>query len=347
MSTEPGEPHRRRQRYKGSHPRAYGEKYKELSPELYPGDIEKILARGATPAGSHRSICVAEVLEVLSPKPGEIAVDATLGYGGHAAEILRAIQPGGRLYGLDQDPVEIVKTEARLRAEGFTADSFQVWRMNFSELPSLIASEKLGGADMILADLGVSSMQIDNPGRGFTFKHEGPLDMRMDPDRGRSAAELLLTMGESRLRDIIADYSDESEAPVIARVLTQRRGTILTTKDLTAAIRDALQSRMNGEDETRKIIRRVFQALRIEVNGELVALERLLAALPDCLARGGRVALLCFHSGEGNRIEASFAKGLEDGTFAKVATEPIKAGAAERYDNPRSSSARLWWAVRA
>ena len=262
-------------------------------------------------------------------------------------EILRAIQPGGRLFGLDQDPIEIAKTGARLRAEGFSEDSLAMRRMNFADLPELLVTEGIGGVDMILADLGVSSMQIDNPDRGFTFKHEGPLDMRMDPERGRSAAALLVAISERELRELIADYSDESEAPVIARVLTQRRGTISTTRELAQAVRDALQSRMNSEAETRKIIRRVFQALRIEVNGELVALERLLAAVPACLNPRGRLAILCFHSGEGRRIEGSLREGLAAGTYSSIAEEPLKANAEERFNNPRSASARLWWAVRA
>jgi 16S rRNA (cytosine1402-N4)-methyltransferase len=199
---------------------------------------------------------------------------------------------------------------------------------------------------MILADLGVSSMQIDNPDRGFTFKWDGPLDMRMDPGKGQSASELLLTIPEARLRSIIQDYSDESEAPVIARVLTQRRGTITSTKALSLAIRDALRSRLNPEDEIKKTIRRTFQALRIEVNGEFIALEKLLAALPACLKPGGRVALLCFHSGEEGRIEDAFRLGLAQGLYASISDTGIRPGPEERYQNPRSSSARLWWAIR-
>ena len=339
-------PHRRRERYKGTHPRKFAEKYKELNPEQYPEDIQKIMARGATPAGSHRSICLTEVLGVLAPKPGEIAIDATLGHGGHALEILRALQPGGRLYGLDRDPLEIQKTEQRLRSEGFAADSFIPVQMNFAQISELAARENPEGVDIILADLGISSMQIDNPERGFSFKHDGPLDMRMDPDNGQSAADLLLELPEARLRQIIADNSDEDEAPVIARVITQRRGTIRSTRDLAQAVRDATAARMNPEEETRKIIRRTFQALRIEVNGEFHSLDRLLASLPDCLKSGGRVALLCFHSGEGDRIERSFQEGLEERIYSSIAEEPIRPSAEEKRDNPRSSSARLHWAIR-
>ena len=200
---------------------------------------------------------------------------------------------------------------------------------------------------MILADLGLSSMQIDNPARGFTFKRDGALDMRMDPDHGQSAAELLLSISEARLRDLLIENADEEEAPVIARVLTQRRGTILTTFALCTAVRDALQGRLNTEAENRKAIRRTFQALRIEVNGEFRALDRLLSALPSCLNPGGRVVLLCFHSGEGRRIEASLKDIQGRGLYSSVAPEAIRPTPAECYRNPRASSARLWWAIKA
>lgn len=347
MDEESIEPHKRRKRYKGTHPRKFSEKYKELNSELYPEDIEKVLARGDTPAGSHRSICVREVLEVLRPKPGQIAIDATLGHGGHALEILRAIQPGGRLYGLDRDPIEILKTSERLRAMGFEEGSFIAKRMNFAEIGDLLVQESLPGVDMILADLGVSSMQIDNPDRGFTFKHDGPLDMRMDPDRGQSAAEFLLVVSEAKLRNLIEEYADEPEASVIARVLTQRKGTVSGTMALAQAVRDALESRLNTEEETQKSIRRTFQALRIAVNDELGALEKLLSAIPLGLNGGGRVALLCFHSGEEGRVEAAFRSGLESGVYSSVSENAIRPSAEERYSNPRSTSARLRWAVRA
>lgn len=346
MPSESNESHKRRPHYKGTHPHSFAEKYKELDPERYPEDVEKVLARGDTPAGSHRSICIKEVLEALSPRPGEVAVDATLGHGGHSLEILKAIQPGGRLYGLDRDPLEIAKTEARFREEGFAESVFIARRMNFADLPDLLSSEGLPGVDMILADLGVSSMQIDNPDRGFTFKRDGPLDMRMDPTSGQSAADLLLAITEARLRQIIEEYSDEPEGKVIARVLTQRRGTVGTTTALADAVRDALASRLNTEEETRKSIRRTFQALRIEVNGEFSALSAFLSAIPICLKPNGRAAILCFHSGEEGRVEASFRAGLANGLYSSISEGGIRPGPEERYQNPRSSSARLWWAVK-
>lgn len=350
--SDPAGPHRRRPRYKGTHPRAFSEKYKELDPDRYTADVEKVMARGATPAGSHRSICVQEILEALAPKPGELALDATLGHGGHSMELLKAIMPGGRLYGLDRDPLEIAKTEERLRQAGFDGQACIAVRMNFAEIGRLFSKggplpAPLAGVDMILADLGVSSMQIDNPDRGFTFKFDGPLDMRMDPESGPSAADLLRTLSESKMRELIDEYSDEPEAAIIARVLTQRRGTIDTTKALRDAIRYALEGRVESDEIIKKAIKRTFQAFRIAVNGELTALDALLAALPYCLNPGGRAAILCFHSGEEGRVERAFQAGLEAGAYASISPEGIRASPGERYQNPRSTSARLWWAIRA
>ncbi len=344
---KPSEPHKRRPRYRGTHPRKFSQKYKELNPERYADDIKKVLSRGDTPAGSHRSICVGEVLAALAPKPGETAVDATLGHGGHAAEILKAILPGGTLFGLDRDPLEIAKTEKRLRDAGFSEACLRVRHMNFADIDKLPALENRSGFDMILADLGVSSMQIDNPERGFTFKRDGPLDMRMNPAAGQSAAAFLKTLSESELKRILVDYADEPEAQAIARVLTQRRGSLITTKALAKAVRDAIQDSSSPEDSKKKSVRRTFQAIRIAVNGELSALDKLLAALPSCLNPGGRAVILCFHSGEEKRVEAAFREGLADGRYSSVSECGAKASAAERHQNPRSTAARLWWAIRA
>lgn len=180
----PGEsnvPHRRRPRYAGKNPRRFEDKYKEHDPARYAADVAKVIASGKTPAGSHRPIMVAEILEVLALRPGELAVDCTLGFGGHAREMLAMLAPGGRLIGLDVDPVEHPKTTARLREAGCGEEVFTAVRSNFAGLPKVLAELGLGGADAILADLGVSSMQIDDPGRGFTFKSDGPLDLRLNP----------------------------------------------------------------------------------------------------------------------------------------------------------------------
>ena len=342
----PEAPHRRRVRYKGTHPQVFAQKYKELQAENYHDDVEKVIARGATPAGSHRSICVQEILTVLSPKPGEIAVDCTLGYGGHAKAVLQALLPGGRLYGLDVDPIEIEKTEVRFRRLGFLSDAFIVRRINFAGLPKLLADEK-NGFDIVLADLGVSSMQIDNPERGFTFKGNAALDMRMNPLRGASAALFLERTAENRLAAILQENADEPEAEEIAHVLALRRGKILTTRDLSKAVKEALESKYKSEEDITKTIRRTFQAIRIEVNGEFSALDTLLARLPECMKSGGRIAILTFHSGEDKRVAGSFQSGFETGVYSSVSTLPIFPGAQEKYSNPRARSACLRWAVKA
>ena len=339
--------HKRRPRYSGKNPRRFNERYKELNPERYGADVEKILASGKTPAGMHRSIMVAEILEALAPKPGEIAVDATLGYGGHAREILARIMPGGRLLGLDVDPLELPRTEERLRAAGFGPESFTTHRSNFAGLPQLLVKENLAGADMILADLGLSSMQLDDPARGFTFKGTGPLDMRMNPTRGESAAQLLVRITEDKLAVLLEENADEPHARILARALKKR--PVPTTQALARIIHDTLQASFTilpaGEIETS--IRRVFQALRIAVNDEFSALDTFLRNLPSCLKSGGRVAVLTFHSGEDRRVKKAFQTGERDGVYSAVAEEVTRASAEELRANPRASAAKLRWSVRA
>ena len=344
--TEGAAPHKRRERYKGTHPHTFKEKYKELNPENYREDIAKVIARGDTPAGSHRSICVAEILEVLRPVPGETAVDCTLGYGGHAREILAKLLPCGKLYGLDADPIEIVKTEARFRTNGYGPDSFVARHINFAGLPKLL-DDVPAGFDIALADLGVSSMQIDNPSRGFTFKRDGPLDMRMNPERGASAELFLERITEKKLAAILKENADEPAAIAIARVLIIRQGSIKTTRSLSDAVRQALSSSHQTDDEITKAVRRTFQAIRIEVNGEFSALDSLLARLPECMKSGGRIAILTFHSGENRRVQGQFMEGLETGLYSSISETPIFPTAQEKYSNPRASSACLRWAIKA
>lgn len=346
---ESSSPHQRRPRYHGRHPRAFHEKYKELNPERYAEDVARVLARGDTPAGSHRPIMAQEMLQVLRPQPGEIAVDGTLGYGGHARELLRALRPGGRLYGLDIDPLELPKTEARLRAEGFTPEEFQARRMNFAALPQLLAAEGLSGVDVFLADLGVSSMQIDDPTRGFTFKREGPLDLRMNPEKGAPASALLATIDEEELAAVLTENADEPYAEMIARELIARHGELTTTTALAEAVRVALRGLPTPEREAAgdDPVRRTFQALRIAINQEFSVLDTLLRVLPFCLNPGGRAAILSFHSGEDRRVKHAFREGLERGWYAEIATTVTRATPQERHDNSRSTSAKLRWAVRA
>lgn len=339
-------PHKRRERYKGTHPHTFKEKYKELNPENYREDIAKVIARGDTPAGSHRSICVAEILEVLHPVPGETAVDCTLGYGGHAREILAKLLPCGKLYGLDADPIEIAKTEARFRMDGYDQNSFVARHINFAGLPKLL-EDVPAGFDIALADLGVSSMQIDNPSRGFTFKRDGPLDMRMNPDRGASAEVFLERITEKKLAAILRENADEPAAVAIARVLIIRQGSIKTTRSLADAVRQALASSHQTDEEVTKAVRRTFQAIRIEVNGEFSALDGLLARLPECMKSGGRIAILTFHSGENRRVQGQFREGFETGLYSSISETPIFPTAQEKYSNPRASSACLRWAIKA
>lgn len=337
------QPHKRRPRYRGTHPRRFEEKYKEHNPGRYGDTVAKVMAAGKTPAGMHRSIMVAEILEVLAPQPGEIAVDCTLGYGGHTQEILPQLAPGGRLFGLDADPMELPKTEARLRAAGFGSDVFTAHRSNFAGLPQVLSGAGLTGVDMILADLGVSSMQIDDPTRGFSVKLDGPLDMRMNPQRGQSAAALLQRIKPDALAELLVENADEPNAAPLSQALA---GKIFnTTKALAEAIRAALP-RLNKADGD-LTVRRVFQALRIAVNDEFSALETLLRQLPACLNPGGRVAILTFHSGEDRRVKKAFEAGRRDGIYAEIADEVMRPSAAERNTNPRSGPAKLRWARRA
>jgi 16S rRNA (cytosine1402-N4)-methyltransferase len=336
----------RRPRYPGKNPRRFEQKYKELQPDRYAADVAKVLDAGKTPAGSHRPILVREILEILKPAPGDIVVDGTLGYGGHASELLKAVQPGGKLIGVDADPIELPRTEARLRSLGFPGDSLVVKRMNFAGLARFVLEHAPEGADLLMLDLGLSSMQIDDPGRGFTFKGDGPLDMRMNPDRGKSASELLSTLGVVGLSRILLENADEPQAEALAEaiLLAHARHPLTTTKALASTVRAASSRLSRTPDEDS--VRRVFQALRIAVNDEFGSLDSLLRSLPSCLKPGGHVAILSFHSGEDRRVKTAFLEGLHHGTYASIAPEPIRASAEERRANPRSSSAKLRYAVR-
>jgi 16S rRNA (cytosine1402-N4)-methyltransferase len=335
-------PHKRRPRYSGKHPQRFEEKYKERDPLRYGETVAKVLASGKTPAGTHRPIMVAEILEVLSPNPGEVAVDCTLGYGGHAQEILPRLQPGGKLLGLDADPIELPKAEARLRAFGFGSEIFTAHRSNFAGLPKILVQAGVNGADIILADLGVSSMQIDDPARGFSLKHEGPLDMRLNPQRGQPASVFLQTIDSDALAALFVENADEPHAGVFAAALAGK--VFATTSSLATAIRAALP-RLKKDDSDLSV-RRVFQALRIAVNDEFSALDTFLRNLPICLNPGGRVAILTFHSGEDRRVKKSFEAGVRDGAYEEISPKVIRPTAAERNSNPRSVAAKLRWARR-
>jgi len=342
--------HVRRVRYKGTHPKSFGDKYKELQPELYGDDIAKVMDQGRTPAGMHRSICVHEIMEILCVTPGQTGLDATLGYGGHSQEILKMLQGEGRLYAIDVDPFELPRTEQRLRSLGYGPDVLVIQKLNFSDVDRLIAQS--GTLHFVLADLGVSSMQIDNPERGFSFKVEGPLDLRLNPKSGKPASSLLKTISEDRLEEILVENADEPHFQRIANAIKTHlsKGLVIdTTTQLQKIIAQALEFLPLNErkEDIKKSCQRCFQALRIEVNDEFGALDKFLEKLPDALSPGGRVAILSFHSGEDRRVKKSFQRFFREGIFSEVAPDPIRPTAQECNTNPRARSAKLRWAVKA
>ncbi|OAQ42165.1 16S rRNA (cytosine(1402)-N(4))-methyltransferase [Pedobacter psychrophilus] len=340
----------RRVRYKGTHPKSFKEKYKELNPENFAEDVEKVMQQGRTPAGMHRSICVNEILEILNIQPGQVGMDATLGYGGHSLEMLKLLMPNGHLYATDVDPFELPKTRDRLAALGYGPEVLTIKKMNFSNI-DLIAYES-GPLNFVLADLGVSSMQIDNPDRGFSFKIDGPLDLRLNPSSGKSAAVLLKTIPQEKLEEIFIDNSDEPYAEQISTSIIQaiKRGEkIETTTHLKEIIKESLSflAPSNKVEEIKKTCQRCFQALRIEVNNEFGVLEKFLEKLPDALAPGGKVAILSFHSGEDRRVKKIFKAFYNGGIYSEIAQDIIKATAEEINSNPRARSAKLRWAIKA
>ena len=339
----------RRIRYKGTHPKSFKEKYKEHDPEKYADAVDKVMRKGNTPAGMHRSICVKEILEILQVSPGQTGLDATLGYGGHSIELLKRITPGGRLYAMDVDPLELPRTRDRLAALGYGQDKLEVRHMNFSGIDQLVS--EAGLFHFVLADLGVSSMQIDNPERGFSLKSDGPLDLRLNPQNGIPAAKLLKKLSPSRLEEILMENADETYAPQIASAISsvlQNGKPVETTEQLRAIVRDALKfiPKHLRDEAVKKSSQRTFQALRIAVNDEFGALEIFLEKLPDALAGGGRVAILSFHSGEDRRVKKSFQRFFREGVYQEVAPDPIRPSEEEIRNNPRARSAKLRWAVR-
>lgn len=342
--------HKRRVRYSGTHPRTYKEKYKEHQPEKYADTISKVISKGSTPARMHISIMVKEILEFLAIKPGETGLDATLGYGGHTKEMLKCLNGEGHIYGLDVDPIESAKTKERLEKQGFGNDILTVKLMNFKDIDQV--AEEAGKFDFILADLGVSSMQIDNPDRGFSYKVEGPLDLRLNPQNGISAAERICNISREELMGMLIENADEPYAEEIADavVTKQKRGEkIVTTKDLQRVIEEALSFLPKGEQKeaVKKSCQRTFQALRIDVNQEYEVLYEFLEKLPGVLAPGGRVAILTFHSGEDRLVKKSFKRFLKEGEYAEIAKDVIRPSQEECVKNPRARSTKLRWAIKA
>jgi len=359
-------PHKRRSRYPGKYPRQFEQRYKELSPDAHPEIHEHVRAQGRTPAGTHVPVLVAEVMDALRPAPGETAVDCTVGYGGHTLELLKRIGPTGRLLGFDVDAANLERARVRLAAAAGGA-AIMLRRGNFAGIDRALAAEHIDAANVILADLGVSSMQVDDPARGFSYKFDGPLDMRMDSRIPRTAADLLRDLAAEELAAALAELADEPKAVTISRRIAEERERrpITQTQDLVRLIFDAKglsprhwrkQQRgtagLPGRGDAREApdlhpAAKTFQALRILVNDELGALRQLLRVAPACLAPGGRIGIISFHSGEDRLVKLAFRDGLRAGVFEAISDEPVRPTAQEIHDNPRSAAAKFRWAQKA
>ncbi|ETP73861.1 S-adenosyl-methyltransferase MraW [Lachnospiraceae bacterium JC7] len=342
--------HKRRKRYSGKYPRKFEEKYKEHQPEKYKDDIEKIIMKGKTPAGMHIPIMVKEILDVLRIQPGETGMDATLGYGGHSEKMLEKLEGRGHLYATDVDPIESVKTEKRLRDKGYGEDIFTIKHTNFRNVDTV--SDNGEKFDFVLADLGVSSMQIDDPSRGFSYKTEGPLDLRLNPESGKSAAERLRELDYDSMVNIFIENSDEPYAEKIAKEIVRayhKGEKIETTGELREIIKKALSFLPEKEQQEaqKKSCMRVFQALRIEVNSEFEVLYDFLNKVPDCMNPGGRIAVLTFHSGEDRLVKQFFKEMKRAGIYSDCSRDVIRPGKEECFINPRAHSTKLRWAIKA
>lgn len=340
--------HQRRIRYKGTHPKNFNEKYKELKPEQYAEAVAKVIQKGSTPAGMHLPICVQEILEFLQIAPGQTGLDATLGYGGHSLAMLKRLDSSGRLYAIDVDPLELPRTQERLRRLGYGDEILTIRQMNFSQIDELAC--EAGLFDFVLADLGVSSMQIDNPERGFSFRTDGPLDLRLNPQTGSSAANRLKKMTLEQIQDMLVENADEPHSGVIARAIVTNMKSgmdISTTTQLSNVIKTALKvASQVSDEEIKKSCQRSFQALRIDINHEFEVLDEFLAKLPEVLAKEGRVAILSFHSGEDRRVKKSFKNFFQSGVYREISPDPIRPSVEECQVNSRARSAKLRWAIK-
>ncbi len=302
------------------------------------------------PPAQHLPVLPAETLAALRPQPGQTFVDGTLGAGGHAALLKQAVTPGGLVIGLDLDPAALPRAEAALAP---VAGEHRLFQLNFAGIDKAVAESGVERVHGILADLGMSSPQVDDPQRGFSFQREGPLDMRMNPGRGATAGELLDQLDAAELARLLWEWGDEPHARALgaAIVVERRAGRLATTADLTRVVRGianaGAESSRSPQGGNLGAVARVFQTLRILVNREFANLERLLAAAPGLLHPGGRVAIISFHSGEDRRVKHAFRDGLRAGVYAAISDEPIRASAAERVANARARSAKLRWAERA
>ena len=343
------EEHKRRVHYSGKYPRKFEEKYKEQNPEKYADTVEHVISKGSTPAGMHISIMVDEILDVLKIQPGEQGLDCTLGYGGHTRKMLEKLQGKGCIYGLDVDPIESAKTVERLKNAGFGDDIFKFRLINFANIDKVC--KEAGKFDFVLADLGVSSMQIDDPKRGFSYKIDGPLDLRLDPEHGQSAAERLHSITKDEFKGMMIENSDEPYAEEIADkvfALIKKGSPMDTTTALREAIESALWKLPKEEKEgaEKKSCARVFQALRIDVNSEFEVLYSFLEKLPGILNPGARVAILTFHSGEDRLVKKSFKALYKEGVYSEISQDVTRPSMDEQRRNPRSKSTKLRWAIK-
>ena len=350
MEQETQTTHKRRVHYKGKYPKKFEEKYKELQPEKYGDTIAHVIEKGNTPAGMHISIMVKEILDFLQIKPGEIGFDATLGYGGHTKAMLERLEGQGHIYATDVDPEESAKTKKRLADLGFGEEILTVRLQNFCTIDEI--AKEVGGFDFILADLGVTSMQIDNPKRCFSFKVDGPLDLRLNQEAGISAAERLDTITREELAGMLYENSDEPYCEELAKAITDeiRKGNrIDTTTKLRAVIEKTLDFLPEKEkkDTIKKTCQRTFQALRIDVNREFEVLYEFMEKLPDALRPGGRVAILTFHSGEDKLVKRALKEGYKAGIYADYAKDVVRPSAQECVKNGRARSTKMRWAVKA
>ena len=343
-------PHKRRARYKGKYPKKFEEKYKELQPEKYKDTIEHVIQKGNTPAGMHISIMVKEILDFLNIQPGETGFDATLGYGGHTKAMLECLRGKGHIYATDVDPEESAKTRKRLEEQGFTEDILTIRLQNFCTIDEI--AKEVGGFDFILADLGVSSMQIDNPKRGFSFKVDGPLDLRLNQEEGISAAKRLESIIRDELAGMLYENSDEPYCEELAKAITDeiRKGHPI---DTTTRLREVIEKTLDflpekeKKETIKKTCQRVFQALRIDVNHEFEVLYEFMEKLPNALKPGGRAAILTFHSGEDKLVKKALKEGYRLGIYTEYAKDVVRPSAQECVQNPRARSTKMRWAVKA
>ncbi|MFO0822095.1 MAG: 16S rRNA (cytosine(1402)-N(4))-methyltransferase RsmH [Gemmataceae bacterium] len=308
--------------------------------------------RRSTAAGEHKPVLLAEVLAALNPQPGQTLVDCTLGFAGHSLELLQRIAPDGLLIATDLDPANIEPARTKLEAAG---GLFALHHTNFAGLPGVLAAEGVSQVDGLLADLGMSSMQVDDRNRGFSFMRDGPLDMRMDSTRGRTAAQFLGSLPEDELAACFRDLGDEPRADAIAAAIVSQRQTksIERTKELRELIDRAAPVQVirgpGAPPERKQLLgpaTRVFQSLRILVNRELANLTHLLRVLPTLLKPGATAAIISFHSGEDRLVKVAFRDGLRAGVYDAVSPDAVRPTLEERRENPRSRSAKLRWARR-